>query len=140
LRPFPELLGTKATKGQKRQVDGIDWQNFTLAELDKNLKANKTVFIDFTAQWCLTCKANEATIINTPEVIERFKALNVVPLKADWTAQDPEISDLLRKFGRSGVPVYVVFPAGHPNEPVVLPEVISKQIVIDALNKAGASK
>lgn len=140
LRPFPELLGTKATKGQKRKVEGIDWQNFTLAELDKNLKANKTVFIDFTAQWCLTCKANEATIINTPEVIERFKALNIVPLKADWTAQDAEISELLRKFGRSGVPVYVVFPAGHPNEPVVLPEVISKQIVIDALNKAGASK
>lgn len=140
LKPFPELLGTKATKGQKRLSEGIDWQNFSLAELDKNVKANKTVFIDFTAQWCLTCKANEATIINTPEVIERFKALNVVPLKADWTAQDADISDLLRKFGRSGVPVYVIFPAGHPNEPVVLPEVISKQIVIDALNKAGASK
>ena len=140
---FPELLGTKATKTKTtvhNDVNGIQWQDFSLSKLDSQLKYNKTVFIDFTAQWCLTCKVNEATIINTPPVIEKFKALNVVPLKADWTAQDPEISDLLRKFGRSGVPVYVIFPAGHPDQPVVLPEALTQSIVLDALEKAGPSK
>ncbi len=143
LQPFPELLGTKATIGlsqTRNAADGIQWQDFSLQKLDTELKANKTVFIDFTAKWCLTCKVNEGTIINTPPVIEKFKALNVVPLKADWTAQDADISDLLKKFGRSGVPVYVIFPAGHPDEPMVLPEALTQPIVLESLDKAGPSK
>lgn len=141
LRPYPELLGTKASKGQKRALpDGIEWQDFSKAKLDEARKNNKTVFIDFTAQWCLTCKANEATIINTSPVIEKMKSLKVLPLKADWTAKDAEITDILRKFGRSGVPDYVIFPSGHPDEAVLLPEAISQKIVLDALDKAGPSK
>ncbi|MBX9721758.1 MAG: hypothetical protein K2X81_10210, partial [Candidatus Obscuribacterales bacterium] len=60
--------------------------------------------------------------------------------KADWTAQDADISDLLKKFGRSGVPVYVIFPAGHPDEPMVLPEALTQPIVLESLEKAGPSK
>lgn len=141
IKPFPELLGTKATIGLTKAPpkDGIQWQKFTQSDLDKLLSENKTVFIDFTAKWCLTCKANEATIIDTAPVRDKFKALNVVPLKADWTAQDPEISDLLRSFGRSGVPVYVIYAAGSKT-PVVLPEALNQQIVLEALDKAGPSK
>ncbi|MBX9689337.1 MAG: thioredoxin family protein [Candidatus Obscuribacterales bacterium] len=143
LKPYPELFGTKATIGsqtERNDKNGIQWQEFKQSKLDELLKQKKTVFIDFTAKWCLTCKVNEATIINTPSVIAKFKELNVVPLKADWTAQDAEISDLLRKFGRSGVPVYVVYPAEHPEQPVLLPEALSQDIVLDALSKAGASQ
>ena len=139
---FPELQGTVATVAREPEnsKEGIQWQKFTKEDLKKQLDANKTVFIDFTANWCLTCKANEATIIDTAAVREKFKALNVVPLKADWTAQDPEIFEILRSFGRSGVPVYVIYPAGKPDSPVVLPEALSQQVVLDELDKAGPSK
>ena len=142
LQPFPELLGTRATLGLESKhisPDGIQWQDFSLSTLDKELQANKTVFIDFTARWCLTCKVNESTIINTTPVIAKFKELNVLPLKADWTAQDAEISDIMRKFGRSGVPLYVIFPAGQKDRPIVLPEALTQQIVLEALDRAGAS-
>jgi thiol:disulfide interchange protein len=68
-----------------------------------------------------------------------MKALNVVTIKADWTKQNPEITKILQKFGRSGVPLYVIFPAGKPTEPIVLPEVITQEIVLDKLKEAGAS-
>lgn len=143
LRPYPELLGTRAAllpQQPQNAADSIQWQDFSLPSLEKGIKENKTVFIDFTARWCLTCKANEIGIINTPPVIEKFKALKVLPLKADWTAQDADISDLLRKFGRSGVPLYVIFPAGHAGEPIVLPEALTQQMLLSALDKAGPSK
>lgn len=142
LKPFPELLGTKATAGisvSENSKDGIQWQKFSKEELAKQMDANKTIFIDFTAKWCLTCKANEATIIDTAPVRDKLKALNVVPLKADWTAQDPEIFELLQSYGRSGVPVYVIYAPGS-KDPDVLPEVITQQIVLERLDKAGPSK
>ena len=68
-----------------------------------------------------------------------MKALNVVTMKADWTKQDPEISKLLQKFGRSGVPLYVIFPGSRPTEPIVLPEVITPGLVLEKLSEAGPS-
>ncbi len=144
LQPFPALLSTNAAMAKaannSRNDGEIKWVNFSLDELAKQQKEDRTIFIDFTADWCLTCKANEKTVINTAPVIEKLKALNVVPMKADWTAQDPDIFKLLQKFGRSGVPAYVIYPAGKPNNPILLPEVITQAIVIDGLEKAGASK
>ncbi len=139
LRPYPELLGTRASLGQKPQnkPDGIQWQEFSQAKLDQELEAGHEVFIDFTAKWCLTCKANEATIIETPEVQEKIKSLQVVALKADWTAQDAEITQILRSFGRSGVPLYVVYPKGDRSNPIILPEALSRKDVLEALDKGA---
>jgi thiol:disulfide interchange protein len=153
LAPFPQLLSisaaTATTGGSATPVvapvvavdppgGGIDWQPFTANTLDDNLKAGKTVFVDFTADWCLTCKVNEATVLNTDSVKAKLQALKVVTLRADWTRQDPVISQLLRKFGRSGVPLYVIFPGARPTEPIVLPEVITQQLVLQALDRSGA--
>ncbi len=71
--------------------------------------------------------------------MQKMKALNVVALRADWTRQDPTISKLLAKFGRSGVPLYVLFPAQRPTEPIVLPEVITQDIMLQKLAEAGPS-
>jgi thiol:disulfide interchange protein DsbD len=120
--------------------DGIKWEPFSIERLDANLAAGKTVFVDFTADWCLTCKVNESQVINTPPVLEKFKALNVVTMRADWTHQDDQITAILKKFGRSGVPLYVIFPGNNPTAPIVLPEVVTQQVVVDDLTKAGASK
>ncbi len=114
----------------------LQWLPFNVNLLDESLSGGKTVFLDFTAQWCLTCKVNEQAVLSNKTVVERMRALGVVAMKADWTRQDEQISNLLHKFGRWGVPLYVVFPAGSPDKPIVLPEVITVPLVLDALEKA----
>lgn len=112
------------------------WEPFTQARLDQLLAAgDRPVFIDFTAEWCWTCKVNERTVLARPEVRERFAALGFVLLKADWTNRNPEIAAILRSFGRSGVPLYVVYPAGRAAPPLVLPEVLTPGLLLDKLNE-----
>ena len=118
-------------------VNSLDWEPFTLERLEKHLKENKSVFIDFTAEWCLTCKVNEKSVLVDEEVIKSMKSGNIVTMRADWTNRNDTIARLLAKFGRSGVPLYVIFPAGKPTEPIVLPEVITPNIVLSALKKAS---
>ena len=116
-----------------------DLEAFSLTKLESALKSGKTVFVDFTAKWCLTCQVNEVAVLHTPAIVEKFKALNVVTMKADWTNQDPSITELLQKFGRSGVPLYVIFPAKAPNQPIVLPEILTTQLLLQKLDEAGPS-
>jgi thiol:disulfide interchange protein DsbD len=116
--------------------EGIEWKQFSLAGLEEDLKGDRPVFLDFTAEWCLTCKVNEKTVLDAKEVIDRFHALNVLAVRADWTNRNADITRLLSKFGRSGVPLYVIFPPGRSGTPIVLPEVITRGIVLDALDKA----
>jgi thiol:disulfide interchange protein DsbD len=116
--------------------EGIEWKQFSLAGLEEDLKGDRPVFLDFTAEWCLTCKVNEKTVLDAKEVIERFHAQNVLAVRADWTNRNPHITRLLSKFGRSGVPLYVIFPPGRSGTPIVLPEVITRGIVLEGLDKA----
>jgi thiol:disulfide interchange protein len=115
---------------------GLEWKPFTLAGLEEDLKGDRPVFLDFTAEWCLTCKVNEKTVLNTKEVTDRLHDQNVLLVRADWTNRNPDITRLLSRFGRSGVPLYVIFPPGRSGSPIVLPEVITSGIVLDALEKA----
>lgn len=119
---------------------GSEWEPFTQETLEKYKSQGKTVFVDFTAEWCLTCKMNENTVLNTPPVQEKMKELKVVKLKADWTSQDESISKLLASFNRSGVPLYVVYPANKPDKPIVFPEVITQPMVLQKLDEAGPSR
>ena len=105
--------------------DEILWEPFSLAKLEGYLDAENAVFLDFTAEWCLTCKVNERTVLADDTVVEKFRSTKIITVKADWTSRNPDITRLLAKFGRSGVPLYVVFPEGKPREPIVLPEVIT---------------
>jgi thiol:disulfide interchange protein len=133
----PQLKGAAI---ERAHTSGpINWQAFTNESLNQALQNKKTVLVDFTADWCLTCKVNEKTVLDSTPVVNKLKSLQVVTLRADWTNRNPEISALLKKFGRFGVPLYVIFPAGKPNEPIVLPEVITQGIMLDALDKASPS-
>jgi thiol:disulfide interchange protein/DsbC/DsbD-like thiol-disulfide interchange protein len=118
------------------EQDGIQWRAFSLEQLDTELRGDAPVFIDFTADWCLTCKVNEKSVLTDRSVIEKFRTLNITAFKADWTTRNPEITQLLAKFGRSGVPLYVIFPPGRRSSPIVLPEIITTGIVLDALDRA----
>jgi thiol:disulfide interchange protein len=119
----------------------LTWAKFSRSSLDQAVASGRPVFVDFTADWCITCKTNERFAIDTPQVREAFSKRQVILLKADWTNGDKEITEILRQHGRAGVPMYLVYPGGS-NEPILLSEIISSQTILDALNKnpVGLSK
>jgi thiol:disulfide interchange protein len=92
----------------------------------------RTIFVDFTADWCLSCKVNERTTLHSARVQNAFSERNVVSLVGDWTRSDPLITAELARFGRNGVPLYLVYVNG--GEPKVLPQLLTPDIVIDALD------
>lgn len=98
-----------------------------------SLRASGPVFVNLTAAWCITCKVNEAVALNQKAVRSAFEAKDVQYLKGDWTNQDAEISRLLEAYGRSGVPLYLLY-AGASGEARVLPQILTQSIVIDAIN------
>lgn len=114
------------------QIQQGDWQPFTPERLQSERDQGHAVFVDFTAAWCLTCKFNEKAVLENSEVREAFQRHGVVKLKADWTNGDPTITKLLQQFGRPGVPLYVLYP-GKSQEPVVFPELLTKNIILDKL-------
>jgi thiol:disulfide interchange protein len=113
-------------------TDG-DWQAFTPERLQSELAQGRTVFVDFTAAWCLTCKFNEATVLESGDVRAAFQRGGIVKMKADWTNADPAITKILKQFGRPGVPLYVLYPSDKSQEPFVFPELLTKSIVLDKL-------
>jgi thiol:disulfide interchange protein DsbD len=109
-----------------------DWQRFTPERLQTERDQGHAVFVDFTAAWCLTCKFNEKAVLENSEVREAFQRHGVVKMKADWTNGDPAITKILQQFGRPGVPLYVLYP-GKSEAPVVFPELLTKNILLDKL-------
>ena len=127
------FLGEKFADPGGRESGGIAWVPFSARELSALQASGKPIFVDFTADWCITCKFNERTAIDTPAVRQLLRDKKVVPMKADWTNANPEITAALKAFGRVGVPFYVIYPAGRPADPVVLPEILTESILLDAL-------
>ncbi len=91
----------------------------------------RPVFVDFTAAWCVTCQVNKRLVLNTGDVRRAFAQKDVALVRADWTRRDPAITRALAELGRNGVPVYVLYRPGK--EPLLLPEVLQGQNVLDAL-------
>ena len=103
------------------QDTNLIWQPYSQQTLDQARAAGHPVFIDFTAAWCLSCQVNERLVLRSAEVQREFSKNNVTLLKADWTHYDPEITKELASVGRSGVPTYVIYPAGTDASPTSSP-------------------
>jgi thiol:disulfide interchange protein len=113
----------------------IAWEPYARARAEQLAAAGTLVFVDVTADWCVTCKVNEHLVLDTPEVAGEFSRLRVVAMRADWTSRDPAISALLAEHGRYGVPFYMLYRPGA--EPHVFPELITRDLVVGALRDAG---
>ncbi len=111
------------------------WQPYTRQTLDAARAAGHPVFIDFTAAWCLSCQVNERLVLRSAEVQHQFAANHVTLLKADWTQYDPAITAELQSIHRSGVPTYVLYPHTPASPADVLPELLTKSLVLDALKR-----
>jgi thiol:disulfide interchange protein DsbD len=122
--------GEPAKPAAASAVEG-DWTPFTPARVADLTAAGRPVFVDYTAAWCVTCQVNKRLVLNTAAVRDGFAKRNVALVRADWTRRDPAITKALTALGRSGVPVYVLHRPGQP--PLVLPEVLQQQTVLDAL-------
>jgi thiol:disulfide interchange protein DsbD len=114
-----------------------DWQPFTPQLLESELKQGHAVFVDFTAAWCLTCKYNEATVLEAAAVRDAFQRHGITKIKGDWTNADPAITKILKQFGRPGVPMYVLYP-GNNAEPILFPELLTKSYVLEKLDSVSA--
>ena len=108
------------------------WIKFDETKLKESLLQNKTVFIDFTADWCVTCKVNESLVLNHIDVKQSLSQDHVVAMVADWTNADPVITRFLQKYNRNSVPAYLIFINGN-KEPKILPQILTKKIVLDQL-------
>jgi thiol:disulfide interchange protein DsbD len=132
------LGGALPVRAAKSGVEGVAWEPFSPKRLAQLRAEGSPVFVNFTAAWCITCLVNERVALRSPEVAEAFAREGVVSLKADWTNRDGAIAEVLGSFGRSGVPLYVVYPAARGGrraglEPTVLPQILSERILIEAV-------
>ena len=115
------------------ETTSIPWRPF--GELDDLVRSGRTVFLDVTADWCVTCKVNQALVINDQAIARRL-ARDVVPVLGDWTRPDPRIAEYLKSFGRYGLPFNVVFGPGAPDG-IVLPELLTTEAVLSAFARSS---
>jgi thiol:disulfide interchange protein DsbD len=111
----------------------LEWEKFAPEKIESIRDTGRPVFADFTAAWCVSCKVNELLVFRSEEVKSELKRRNFVLMKGDWTTYDPVITRALADFGRSGVPLYVIYPADRGKDPIVLPEIINAGIVLRSL-------
>jgi suppressor for copper-sensitivity B len=112
--------------------EAIRWRDFQVSDISKLVDDGKIVVVDVTAAWCITCKVNEAVAFSNSSVVQRLADVDVIPMRADWTVENPEISAYLKTFGRYGIPFTVVYSKEKPKGQV-LPELLTPGTLLDAL-------
>jgi len=128
------LIESGRIAGANLRTAAAAWQPWSADAVQHAVAAGQPVFVDFTASWCLSCQVNERVALSHPEVMRAFGERNVALFKADWTREDPAITQALTALGRSGVPVYALYSEGK-NNPRLLPQVLTPGIVLDAIDK-----
>ncbi|MFZ0827390.1 MAG: protein-disulfide reductase DsbD domain-containing protein [Verrucomicrobiia bacterium] len=124
------------TGSLKESADGIEWQRWSPEAVAEAQAVGQPVLVDFTADWCLTCQVNKKTSIEIPSVRAKLKSMNAVALLGDYTRFPDNITTELNHFNRAGVPLVLIYPKDPAAPPMVLPEILTPGIVLDALDRA----
>ena len=130
---YEQAASEKFNARMQEQMTADGWYRYSPALIEEFAKANRTVFIDATADWCLTCKTNEAAVLNRDEFRRAMDSLNVALVKADWTRETPEVNALLKSMHKSGVPAYAIYPAGDASKQIVLPELLTTAAIVEKI-------
>jgi thiol:disulfide interchange protein DsbD len=130
---LPKAVTPEAPAGHGVAADG--WLAWDQAEVERLHKQGKPVFVDFSADWCWTCKVNEKAVLDRQEVKDAFAHASIVLMRADWTRHDSAITAALREQGRGGVPMYIYYPAQGPAH--LFPELLTRKMVLDVLKQDG---
>jgi len=130
--PAYTLAGVTTASGEAK----LDEQAYTPAKLAALQAEGRPVLVNYTAAWCVSCQVNDRVALSTNAVSEALKRNNAVYLRADWTKRDAEIAAELARFGRAGVPLYLVYGA-KGGEPAILPSILTEGVVVKALDAAG---
>jgi thiol:disulfide interchange protein DsbD len=131
-------IGSFAIALSGGRPDRLQWHPYSDAVLQAAQDQGKPVFVDFTAAWCLSCQVNEKAVLQDKSIEQELLRQHYVLLRADWTRYDPEITGALSRIGRSGVPTYVVFSSGPSGGTHVLPELLTRNVVLHAIHQAGS--
>ena len=115
-----------------KQPSGMPQQSFSLPLLQTHISTQRRVFVDVTAAWCITCKINEKTTLNTDKMASFFNKNDIITMTADWTTHNTEITTYLSTFERSGVPLYVFY--NREGSPIILPQVLTKKNVMTLIS------
>ncbi|WP_444959261.1 protein-disulfide reductase DsbD family protein [Microbulbifer sp. ZKSA002] len=130
------LLPQLKTINQSEQLSSSDyWEPYSAERLETARSEGRAVLANMTAAWCITCLMNEKAVLSSTEVSDALERLNVVALKGDWTNQDPRISELLAKYGRTSVPLYLLYPADG-GDAKILPQILSQDDLLQELENA----
>ena len=128
----PNIIKTQESQAASSTLPS-NWQPWEPGRVEQIMSGGQSVFVDFTAAWCVTCQYNKKTTLSNALVLADFEAKKVTLLRADWTRRDPAVTAALAQLGRSGVPVYVIYKPGRA--PVVLSEILSVEDVRAELAK-----
>ncbi len=115
------------------------WRPWSAQAVAAARAAGHPVLVDFSAAWCVTCLVNERVALDNPSVERSLKQARVVTLKGDWTSRDPAITAVLARYGRAGVPLYLLYPASASAGPIVLPQLLTPGQVLHALASLGGA-
>jgi len=139
-RTLQAARGTCANGSAGQAENQLQWRPFSRKTLDQLIAAQNTVMVDFTADWCMTCKTLEKFVLNTPRTCRAVRRNRVATLRADWTHASPEVTEMLDLLGSKQVPVIAIFPAERANQPILLRGGYTQEMLLDALDEAGPSK
>jgi len=128
------FIGTSVPSKNSQATTAQPWAEIQLDELRGD---NRAVFVDVTADWCITCIANEQAVLKTDEMKAAFAEHGVAYMVADWTHYNPNIGKYLQKYGRNGIPFYIMYPADQSKEPIILPQILTRSTVLEALSSAS---